>query len=228
MTETAVRGRTSYGPGELARFLEVERRQFDYALAVGIVPGPDRHSRRQRRWTHRCAVRLRRTAPEIRACLPPAPELEHLGAVRSAELLADRLGHDVDPCVLPELALLGHVPRAGYYRGRPLYDRRAVDVVDGDLVTAAALTGRLVMGEEAARYLGIRAADLDHLVRAGRLVPATKVRSRYQRRRSAPAVALYRIGDLDELTTDDRIDWPAVRDTPRGRPSVLASLPTAD
>lgn len=223
---TAVRIRASYGPGELAAFLDVPRRQLEHALAAEIVPAPDRPGR-QRRWTHACATRLRRHAPEIRACLPPAPELEHLGAVRSAELLTTRLGQDVPSHALPELALLGHVPRAGSYKGHPLYDRRAVDTVEPELVTAAAATGQLLMTDAAARYLVLRPSDLDHLVRAGLLVAATKVRSSYQRRRAAPAVALYRLGDLDDLARDDSIDWTAVRDTPRGRPSPLAALPTA-
>jgi hypothetical protein len=225
-TVTGVRPRSSYGIGELARFLDVDRRRLDHALTAEIVPAPDRYSPHQRRWTHACAVRLLRAVPEIRACLPPAPGLEHLGAVRSAELLAARLGHDVPAHVLPELALLGHVPRAGTYKGHALYDRRAVDQVDPDLVTVAAATGRLVMADEAAQYLVIRASDLDHLLRAGRLIPAIKVRSSYQPRREAPAVPLFRIGDLDTLARDDTIDWSAVRDTPRGQRSPLAALPT--
>jgi hypothetical protein len=45
-------------------------------------------------------------------------------------------------------------------------------------------------------------------------------------RREAPIVSLYRTGDLDALLADPAIDWGAVRSTPKGRRSPLASLPT--
>ncbi len=222
-----VKPKRSYGIGELAQLLDVPRRQLEHALAAEIVPAPDRYSRHQRRWTHACANRLHRNVPEIRACLPPAPELEHLGAWRSAELIADRLDQDVPAHVLPELALLGHVPRAGTYKGHPLYDRRAVDTVDGDLVAAAAITGQLLMTDEAANYLRTRAVEIEHLVRAGLLTVASKVRSQHQLRRQAPAVRLFRRADLEALNRHPDIDWTTVRNTPSGRRSPLAALPSA-
>lgn len=59
------------------------------------------------------------------------------------------------------------------------------------------------------------------------LRPATYVHGRYQPRRTAPAVALYRLGDLDVLLAHPAIDWEEVPATPKGRPSALARLTTA-
>lgn len=221
---TVVKPKRSYGIGELAQLLDVPRRQLEHALAAEIVPAPDRYSRHQRRWTKACANRLRRNVPEIRACLPPAPDLEHLGAVRSAELIAARLGQDVFAYVLPELALLGHVPRAGTYKGYPLYDRRAVDTVDAHLVAAAAITGQLLMTDEAASYLRTRTVEIDHLVRAGFLTVASRAHSRHQRHRKFPTVRLFRRADLDDVNHNPDIDWAAVRKTPSGHRSPLAAL----
>jgi hypothetical protein len=40
----------------------------------------------------------------------------------------------------------------------------------------------------------------------------------------SPAVALFRVGDLDVLLAYPAIDWDTVRSTPRSRPSPLARL----
>lgn len=50
--------------------------------------------------------------------------------------------------------------------------------------------------------------------------------SGWQRRRESPAVALFRVADLDVLRTYPAIDWNEVRATPTGKPSPLANLTT--
>ncbi|MER7623842.1 hypothetical protein [Streptomyces sp. NPDC126503] len=72
-----------------------------------------------------------------------------------------------------------------------------------------------------------RNVDFTHLTRAGLLRPAVHVHSRFQPRSHAPAVPLYRYGDLQQLLTHPGIDWEEIRTTPKGRPSPLAYIPTA-
>lgn len=81
--------------------------------------------------------------------------------------------------------------------------------------------GRLLTTDEVAEYLRVRRSDVDQLARRGWLVEVTRVHSGWQRRREAPLVPLYRVGDLDALLADPTIDWEAVRSIPRGRPSPL-------
>lgn len=90
----------------------------------------------------------------------------------------------------------------------------------------AAGAGQLFTKDAAATYLRIRSADLEHLLRAGLLTEAHCARSGHQRRSAYPAVVLLRRGDLDVLLASPDIDWSVVRATPKGRPSVLATLPT--
>jgi excisionase family DNA binding protein len=108
-----------------------------------------------------------------------------------------------------------------------LYSGRALERFDDPAALEQAVRrGRLRTTEEAAAYLGVRRSDLDHLVRVGRLTPAKWGRSRWQPRRAAPQVALYRTGDLDALAGHPAIDWAQVGATPRGRPSPLARRTT--
>lgn len=89
--------------------------------------------------------------------------------------------------------------------------------------------GRLRIAAEAAEYLRIRRADLGHLIRAGLLTPAGWAHGPFDRR-DTRSVPLYRTADLDitEYTlTACGIDWDTVRATPKGRRSLLASLPDA-
>ena len=131
----------------------------------------------------------------------------------------------VHPDTLIELADLGVVPAAGHYKGHELYDGQALEAfTDRDLLITAVVKGRLRMADECAMYLRCRRSDLGHLISAGWLKPITHVRSSWQRRREAPAVPLYRTGDLDVLLVHLAIDWDEIRATPHGRPSPLTNL----
>ncbi|MEV7068575.1 hypothetical protein AB0N97_38220 [Streptomyces collinus] len=79
------------------------------------------------------------------------------------------------------------------------------------------------MRDAAAAILGIRESDLDHLVRVGLLNHAATARSSWNKHE---VVLLYRQADLHRVTQSRRIDWTAVRATPKGRRSPLAALPT--
>ncbi|MFI2041026.1 hypothetical protein ACH470_41520 [Streptomyces bottropensis] len=79
------------------------------------------------------------------------------------------------------------------------------------------------MRDAAARILGLRASDFDHLIRAGLLAHADTARSGWNRH---DVVLLYRQADLDRIARSRRIDGDAVRATPKGHRSPLAALPT--
>jgi hypothetical protein len=150
-----------------------------------------------------------------------------LGAVRAAEVLTGRLGTPVNSDGIAELGRRGLIPVTGDYKGFPLYDGRALETfTDLSAVAEANRAGQLRTADQAARYLSIRRADLDHLTRAGLLVPAGWGHGPYDRR-STYSVALYRTADLDGLAAVPGVDWDAVRATPKGHRSPLARLPGA-
>ncbi|WP_240653796.1 hypothetical protein [Streptomyces sp. AcE210] len=68
------------------------------------------------------------------------------------------------------------------------------------------------MRDAAARILGLRASDFDHLVRAGLLTHAATARSGWNKQH---VVLLYRQADLDRLARSRRLDGPAIHATPR-------------
>jgi hypothetical protein len=150
-----------------------------------------------------------------------------LGAVRAAEILTGRLGIPVSSDGVAELGRRGLIPVAGYYKGFPLYDGRTLGTfTDLEAAAEANRAGQLRTADQAAAYLRIRRADLDHLTRAGLLTPARWGHGPYDRR-STYSVALYRTADLDDLTAAPGIDWDTVRATPKGHRSPLARLPDA-
>lgn len=151
-----------------------------------------------------------------------------MGATRAAERLSERFGLPVSADTVVELHRTGHIPRTGTYKGHQLYDGLALErFTDRAALEAARRDGRLLDRISAARHLGVRDVDFTHLTRAGLLHPATYVYSRFQPRSHAPAIPLYRHGDLQQLLTHPGIDWEEVRTTAKGRPSPLAHLPTA-
>jgi len=150
-----------------------------------------------------------------------------LGAVRAAEVLTGRLGMPVTSDGVAELGRRGLIPVTGDYKGFPLYDGRTLETfADSGAAAEATRAGQLRTADQAARYLHIRRADLDHLTRAGLLAPARWGHGPFDRR-STYSVPLYRTADLDGLAALPGIDWDAVRATPKGHRSPLACLPDA-
>jgi hypothetical protein len=148
-----------------------------------------------------------------------------LGAVRAAEVLTARLGIPVSSDGVAELARRGLIPVTGHYKGFPLHDGHTLETfTDSGAAAEATRAGQLRTADEAARYLRIRRADLDHLTRAGLLTPARWGHGPFDRR-STCSVPLYRTADLDRITALPGIDWDEVRATPRGHRSPLARLP---
>lgn len=213
--------RGGFSRQQLADHLRLALFQVDRAIDAGLIPPAGAAGG----WSGPAAGALASRVEEIRTTVGSVPDL---GAVRAAELLSERFDRDVPASTLPELAAAGVIPCVGYYKEHPLYCGQALErFTDLQVLERAIETGRLHTADEAAGVLRIRRADLDHLVRAGRLTPTTWVHSGWQRRRESPAVPLYRHGDLDQLAADRSIDWEAVRATAPGRRSPLAALPTA-
>jgi hypothetical protein len=213
-----------YGPVQLAGFLGLGRWQLDRALTDSLIPGPDTRSGK---WSSVVAQEAAARLKDIRAVVGGIPDL---GAVRAAEVLAERLGIPVTSDGVAELARGGLIPVAGDYKGFPLYDGRALETfADASAAAEATRAGRLRTAIQAAGYLRTRRADLGHLIRAGLLTPAGWGHGP-SGRRDTRSVPLYRTADLDDLediVTASGIDWDAVRATPKGRRSLLARLPDA-
>jgi hypothetical protein len=210
-----------YGPRQFPDAIGLTGWEFARALDDGIIP----HAGANGRWPADVVDDARERITEIRNKIGDVPDL---GASRAAEVIADRLGTDVDPDTIVELARRGHLHPAGDYKGHQLYSGRDIAAFrDRQVLDTAARTGRQHDRTAAAAYLNIRPADLEHLISSQWLTPITWVHSGWQRRRDVPAVPLFRTGDLDVLLAHPAIDWDEVRATPRGRPSSLAKLPRA-
>jgi hypothetical protein len=210
-----------YGTVQLAEFLGLARWQLDRALTDGLIPGPDTRSGK---WPPAVAQEAAARLKDIRAAVGSIPDL---GAVRAAEVLTGRLGTPVTSDGVTELARRGLIPVAGHYKGFALYDGRALEAfADASAAAQATRAGQLRTGGQAAAHLRIRRADLDHLIRAGLLTPAGWGHGPFDRR-DTRSVPLYRTADLDTISAHHGIDWDAVRATPKGHRSLLASLPDA-
>ena len=206
-----------YGPMQAAQRLQLEPFQIERAVAAGLVPAPNP---RTGRWL---AAVIDGVAGRTDAIVAAVGTVPHLGAVRAAEVLTQRLGVEVTADAVLELHRVGLLDRVGEFRGQPLYDGRQVEAfTDTDALARAGRDGQLLTRAEAADRLGVRRVDIEHLIRAGLLTVAAWGTSEWSNE-----VPLLRASDLDTLHDDPRIDWPAVRATKPGRPSPLRALAAA-
>lgn len=211
---------TAFGPQQLPNWLGIPRWQCDRAVRLGLIPGPDRASGR---WSRALADTIRERLDHVVETTGSVPDM---GATRAAEHLTARLGIEVTPDAVTELARHGTLRTVGTYKDHPLYDGRDIeDFEDHSALQAAGEAGQQLQRDEAANRLGVREVDVRHLDRAGYLVPVRYARSRWQPRHAAPCVPLYRAGDVTALQERDDIDWPAVRAAVGpGRRSPFAAL----
>ena len=173
--------RVDYGPQQFPDRIGFSLWRFERALSKGLIPPADIGGRR---WSAAVVEQVAARAEEIRAATGSLPDM---GAVRASALLEERFGMPVAGEVLIELDRLGLVECVGEYKGHPLYDGQALEhFTDRAALEKAKRTGRLLTRTAAAKHLGIRPCDIDHLTKANWLQPTTWVRSGWQRRRETP------------------------------------------
>lgn len=160
----------TFGPRQFPARIGFSPRVFNRAVHAGLIPPPDPTTRR---WPAAVVEDVLTRTDEIRV----AVEAEHgVGAARAAAVLSIRFDMHVEPRVLLELDRMGLIKTVGQHQGHALYDAQALKTFDDRAALQKAVhNGRLLMRDEAAKYLRIRRADLEHLLRAGLLTPAISV-----------------------------------------------------
>lgn len=212
--------RKSYGPQQFRDVLGLTNWQHQRVTAAGVVPGPDLAGGK---WSGAVVQGLHWRRAAIRASAGSVPDL---GAQSAAAELTRRLGVEVFPEALAELARNGRILVVGDYKGHPLYCGRTIETfTDRAAALAANDAGELVLADSVVDRLGIRASDLTHLVRLGWLTPAGWGRGPFTPKSRRPDVPLYRAGDITALLADPAVDWAAARAARPGQRSLLAKLP---
>jgi hypothetical protein len=207
----------SYGPMQFPNRAGLIVWQFKRAQRLGLIPPPDVVGDR---WS---AAVFDDALARIGTILQAVGTMPDVGATLAEHHLAERFNMTVHPGTAVELARRGHLPIRDDYNGHPLYCGLALESFKGrdrGKVERASAAGQLHMRDAAAKVLGIRESDLDHLVRAGLLTHSATAEGWFK-----SEVLLYRQADLDQLARSSRIDWAAVRATPKGHRSPLAALP---
>ncbi len=221
--------KTTYDIDQFRRLLDVPEWMLERAVRLGLVPAADVPASvtTYEGWSQELVDAAVADRERILAGCGDWPDY---GAVRAAEILAERFGlvpGDLDANVVLELARTDVIPHVGWFKKYPVYCGRARELFqDREALDRARTEGQLFQRGGAAKQLGIRDSDFDHLLRAHWIEPASYAFSRHQSRRAGPSVPLFRQGDLQVLLQHPGIDWDAVRSTPRGRPSALANLTT--
>jgi len=223
MSPSKTRRPLTFGPRQFPARIGLPARVFNRAVQAGLIPEPDPVTRR---WPAAVVDDVLTRKDEIRAAVETRLGV---GAPRAAAGLSIRFDMHVEPRMLLELDRMGLIKAVGEYEGNAVYDARALETFnDRAALVRAVRDGRLFMRDEAAEYLRVRRSDLDHLLRAGLLTPATWVLLSWRSRKAPPDVPLIRVGDLDALLAHPAIDWAAVRSTRAGRRSPLADLTTVE
>jgi hypothetical protein len=216
----AVEWLATYGPRQLRDVLGLAEWQYARAAAAGTVPPPDVPGGK---WSADVVRVLYARRAAIRRNAGGVPDL---GAERAAEVLAGRLGIDVEPHAVHELAHQGQILAVDDYKGHPLYCGRTLETwSDREQVELANTAGERLTVDRAVDRLGVRRSDFDQLVALGWIAPAAWGRGPFTAQKRRPDVPLYRAGDVTALLTDPVVDWDAVRAVRKGQRSLLAALP---
>ncbi|MFD8335615.1 hypothetical protein ACFV42_23590 [Streptomyces solisilvae] len=215
---TTLKALADYGPRQFGDRIGLAEWQFERALRLELIPTADQGGR----WSATVFNEVVDRLDAVRAAVGTVPDV---GATRAEEYLAERFdGLTVHSGTAAELARRNHLPTRGEYKGHTLYCGLTLEhFTDRREVTRASRAGHLHTREAATRVLGLRDADFGHLLRAGLLTHSETTTSSWHKR---TVVRLYRQADLDRVRRSSRIDWDAVRATPKGRQSSLAQLPT--
>ncbi|MFI0901763.1 hypothetical protein [Streptomyces sp. NPDC020983] len=218
MTAAVSKPLASYGPIQFRDRIGLAEWQFERALRLALIPPADQGGR----WS---AAIFTDVSGRVDALREQVGTLPDVGAARAEQHLAERFGITVHPGTAAELARRGHLPARGEYKGHTLYCGLTLErFADRRKVARASAAGRTYTRDDAARFLRLRSADFDHLLRAGLLAHSETTMSTWHK---GVIVRLYRQADLDRVLRSSRIDWAAVRETPAGHRSPLAKLPTA-
>lgn len=217
--------RPAHTPDQLAKALGWTGDQVREAQRLRVLPTPDVH--RPAALGPRWSPTTVRVMTVDRDTLKDRLDMGDLGAFRLAELMTARLGVEVNPETVAELALRGHLPSVGVYRGHQLYAVwTAVQFTDRAVLEQAAIDGELRTTDGAAAWMEVRRSVVDRLVDQRWLRPVKMADNPHRSRRAgAGTVALYRTGDLAAVLSHPGIDWPAVRATPRGGRAPLPTEP---
>jgi hypothetical protein len=211
--------RTRYGPQQLRNVLGLTEWQHERATAAGVVPRPDAA---RGKWSGDVVRALHAQRVAIRRHAGAIPDL---GASRAAEILSARLGINVEPHAIHDLAHQGRILTVGEVKGYPVYCGRTLETwTSREEIEQANITGERYTADLAAEHLGVRRADFDHLVARGWITPVAWGRGPYTAKKYSPDVPLYRSGDLTALLKDPAIDWDTARAVTKGQRSPLAAL----
>ncbi|MEU4273282.1 hypothetical protein [Streptomyces sp. NPDC026092] len=168
-------------------------------MTKGLIPTADVDGQR---WSPTVVLAAMARAEEIHDAIGTLPDI---GATRAAQLLAERFGVPVAAEAMTELDRIGHIERTGSYKGHTLYDGLTLEhFIDRAALDRARHNGRLLEHHAADRHLSIRDSDFTPLTRGNWPRPATHVHSRWQPRRSAPAMPLFASATL-------KCSWPTLR-----------------
>lgn len=207
-------GAKRWGPKQLRDALGLLEWQFGRARTSGDIPAPDLDGGKWSAAVVEVLVGKRGAIAERAGSTPDC------GGHAAADYLSARLGVDVPPHVIPELARVGLLRRTDFYKGHQMYDGRQLETFD-DLaaIAKAEADGRMLTMEQVTERLGVRPSDTAWLLKLGWLKASSGYRGQW-----SSWVQLFRAGDVTGLLDNPEIDWDAVRAAPRGRASVLARL----
>lgn len=215
--------RSAATAAQLAAALGWTALEFADARAMLLVPGPDVHrpTRLGPRWSPPVVSGLVKRRADLTTCLA----MGSLGASRLGAAMTERLGVEVDSDTIVELSRLGFIPRTGTYKDHPTYAVwSAVQFRDWPALEQARVSGALHTSTGTARVLDVRLFAVAVLIRLGWLRPALMVRNPV----GPGTMPMYRHGDVTALLAYPRIDWTAVRETPKGQRSPLSRLGKPD
>ncbi|QHC33862.1 hypothetical protein [Streptomyces sp. HF10] len=215
---TTLKALRDYGPRQFGNRLGFSEWQFERARRLDLIPAADLGGRWSADVFNDVVARL----DAVRAAVGTVPDI---GADRAEKYLAERFpGLTVHAGTAAELSRRGHLPRRGEFKGHTLYCGLTLErFTDRRKVARASAAGRTYTRDDAAAALGLRAADFDHLLRAGLLTHSETTVSAWYK---GVVVKLYRQADLDRVLRSSSVDFDAVRATPKGHQSPLAKLPT--
>lgn len=205
------------GPVQLRNHLGMPQWQFERGVYLGLIPAPVGG-----RWADDVVDDLTGRRDELVAAIGTIPDC---GAYSAAAYLSLRFGREVPAHVVLDLNRLNRLPIVGEFHGRALYSGRALEAFnDLEAIEQALIDGQLHTTDAAVSFLRIRRSDFGWLLKYGWLTASHWAHSRHQSPNDRPNVALYRTADLEQLLTDERIDWDLVRSTPAGCRSALADM----